>query len=433
MREEFLHFIWSFQLFEHQNLKTTQHQLVHIFNQGEWNKGSGPDFFNSKIKIEALEWVGNVEIHLKSSDWYVHKHQHDKAYENVILHVVWEDDKPVVNHEGKLIPTIILKDRVDILLLEKYQQFTQNKTPIVCQNIIKTIDIDLKKEAIKQALFERLRKKSFQIEKLVEQNQLNWQETAYQWLAKAFGFQDNGEAFLALAQILPLKYLQKHRDSILQMEALAFGQAGFLEKVIAEDAYMKALKKEYEFLKKKYQLQALDVVTWKTGKLRPANFPTIRIAQFVAFLYEYPFVLSTFLESPTIVNFTRKFQVIQSPYWEWHYTFGKLTKKKVPTLGKGSIESIVINTAVPLLIAYGKQKGENEYQEKALDWLKNIKAEKNSITKLMEKCSFELKTAYDTQGIIELNKNYCQKKRCLECAIGKTFMKNNVQKHIHQS
>lgn len=433
MREEFLHFIWSFQLFEHQNLQTTQHQLVHIFNQGEWNKGSGPDFFNSKMKIDTLEWVGNVEIHLKSSDWYVHKHQDDKAYENVILHVVWEDDKPVVNHENKLIPTIILKDRVDILLLEKYQQFIQNKTPIVCQNIIKTIDIPLKKEAIKQALFERLRKKAFQIENLVEENQLDWQETAYQWLAKAFGFQDNGEAFLALAKVLPLKYLQKHRDSILQMEALIFGQAGFLEKKIEEDTYMKALKKEYDFLKKKYKLQSLDVVIWKTGKLRPANFPTIRIAQFVAFLYEYPFVLATFLESPTIVNFTRKFQVIQSPYWEWHYTFGKLTKKKVPTLGKTSIESIVINTAVPLLIAYGKQKEEKEYQEKALDWLKNIKAEKNSITKLMEECSFELKTAYDTQGVIELNKNYCQKKRCLECFIGKSFMKNNVEKHVHTS
>ena len=211
------------------------------------------------------------------------------------------------------------------------------------------------------------------------------------------------------------------------MEALAFGQAGFLEEMIEEDEYMKALKKEYDFLSQKYQLQSrkLNVVAWKTGKIRPANFPTVRIAQFVAFLYEYPFVLSTFLESPTIVNFTRKFQVIQSPYWEWHYTFGKLTKEKVPPLGKNSIESIAINTAVPLLVAYGKQKELKEYQQKALHWLQHIKAEKNGVTEILKKASFSLENAFDSQGAIELYKNYCQKKQCLTCPIGVFFLTKN--------
>ncbi len=423
MKENFLHFVWQNRLFSHQNLETTQYQLLQIFDRGEWNHGTGPDFFNGKIKLENIEWAGNIELHVKSSDWYLHKHQQDAAYENVILHVVWEDDKPVVDSKGKLIPTLVLKGRVSLTLQEKYLQLLSTQKHLLCYKISDNISQELRQKAIKKALFDRLRTKVFDIESLLNGTQKDWQETAYQCLAKAFGFRENGEAFLQLSQSLPLKVLQKHRDSIMQMEALAFGQAGFLDTIIEDDQYMKALKKEYEFLKKKYQLVSLNKSIWKTGKIRPANFPTIRIAQFIAFLYEHTFVLSTFLDSPTILNFTRKFKIVQSPYWEWHYVFGKVTQKKVPVLGKSSIDSIVINTAVPLLIAYGKQKEDKEYQQKGLHWLEHLKGEKNTITKLLEEDGFTMKTAYDSQGGISLYKNYCLPKKCLECPIGEKIIK----------
>lgn len=423
MKENFLHFVWQNRLFSHQNLETTQQQVVQIFERGVWNHGSGPDFFNGKIKLGNIEWAGNIELHVKSSDWYLHKHQKDNAYDNVILHVVWEDDKPVRNASGKLIPTLVLKGRVALTLQEKYLQLLSIQDQLLCHNSADKISEELRKQAIKKALFDRLREKVFDIELLLRGTKKDWQETAYQCLAKSFGFRENGEAFLQLSQALPLKILQKHRNSIMQMEALAFGQSGFLSEVIEDDKYMKALKKEYEFLKKKYQLIPINRSIWKTGKIRPANFPTIRIAQFVAFLYENTFVLATFLDSPTILNFTRKFNIVQSPYWEWHYTFGKLTKKKVPVLGKGSIDSIVINTAVPLLVAYGKQKEDKEYQQKALHWLEHLKAEKNTITKILGEEKFIMKTAYDSQGGISLYKNYCLPKKCLECPIGEKIIK----------
>ncbi|MCP4520416.1 MAG: DUF2851 family protein [Cytophagales bacterium] len=427
MKENLLQYVWFKQLFDNQLLKTVGGEELQIFLQGEWNQKSGPDFLNGKIKLNDIEWVGNIEIHLKSSDWYHHKHQEDKAYDNVILHVVWEYDKPVYHQDGKEIPTLVLEDKVEKKLLDQYKTMMETQQKVLCATFGENIETEWREAAIKNALFERLRNKVYEAEQILDSTQRDWQEMAYRWLGRGFGFKDNAEAFLQFTQVLPLKYLQKHRDNILQMEALAFGQAGFLEEPIEEDKYMMALCKEYDFLAKKYTLTPLDKSIWKMGRIRPANFPTLRIAQFVAFLYEHQFVLSTFLETPTIRNFERKFQVVQSPYWERHYTFGKLTEKKVFTLGKSSIENLAMNTAVPLLVAYGKQKSMKEYQQKALHWLENLGAEKNSVITTMKENGFELNSAYKTQGALELYKSYCTQKKCLNCMIGQQLLQKLSQ------
>ncbi len=434
MEESFLHFIWQLQYFDKENLQTSQNESLSIFRPGLINSDSGPDFREAKLRINAIEWHGDVEIHIKSSDWLRHQHQEDDAYNKVILHVVWDDDKPVFRADGTPIPTLTLKNRISSAILQRYNDFLGNhqaSSYIPCANLIHQAPTLTRLSMTERALMQRLEKKATVVHELLASNQNDWEETAYQLLCKNFGFKINSEAFLALGKSLPLKYIAKHRNQILQIEALLFGQAGFLdEPPETDDGYWQSLKEEYSFLDKKYNLAShkLTLHQWKFMRLRPANFPTIRLAQLAQLLATHHNLFSLFKNFTSYPELFQTLQVSQSAYWQKHFRFGVSVKDKASSgkskLGKTSIENIIINTVVPLLVAYAKAKDEDVYLEKALALLQQIPAERNKITRLWEDLGVEAKTAFDAQGLIELYNSFCTQKKCLSCNIGVAIIKN---------
>ena len=429
MSEFFLHFLYQFQYFDKNNLQTTDNERVGVLKIGKMNTDSGADFQDARLLISDVEWAGSVEIHVKSSDWNLHEHQSDAAYQNVILHLVWEDDKPIFRKDGTKIPTLILKERTDKNLLKKYQALMNIKTEMPCQNQFMEVDDIQKMMMLDKVLMKRLQDKSLIISKSLMENSLDWEETAYQILAQNFGFKLNAEPFLQLAKNLPLKVVQKHRDNLLQIEALIFGVAGFLNN--SEDGpeywdeYRVSLRKEFQFLNAKYQLQnhILGQHEWKYLRLRPANFPTIRLAQFAKFIQENANLFSVLIHLEDVKNFGKILKVKQSEYWIKHYVFGKFSEGNVPTLGNASVENIVINTVVPLLVSYANHKDNREYLEKAIKLLEELPAEENKIIKHLQSMGLLIKSAFDSQASIEWYNHFCLQKRCLECNVGVSILK----------
>jgi Protein of unknown function (DUF2851) len=424
MQERFLHFLWQFQNFDHQNLATTQNESIIISKIGQLNSNAGADFQNAQIQIDGVEWAGTIEIHVRSSDWYAHTHEQNRAYENVILHVVWEHDREVFRQDNTPIPTLVLKERTDKSLLKKYEQLIQNQSVIPCASQFKEVDSFRKISMLDKALMQRLEEKAILVQTIFQETNKDWEETAYQVLAKNFGFKINAEPFLRLAQNLPLKVIQKHRDQLPQIEALVFGIAGFLEEDLADD-YHKNLKKEFQFLKAKYSLQnkIMGQHEWKFLRLRPANFPTVRLAQFARMIQENANLFSLFIYLESVKNLTKLLKISQSDYWQKHFVFQKEANIPVPSLGKSSIENIVINTIVPLLVAYSMERDNRSFLEKAISLLEEIPAEKNHITEIWETLGMKVKTAFDSQASIELYNSFCTQKNCLRCDIGVSIVR----------
>ena len=368
--------------------------------------------------INGVEWVGNIEIHLKSSNWKQHLHQVNPQYNAVILHVVWEDDLPVQRADHSVMPTLILKGLVDQKWLYKYQEILNTRDPIPCARQLNQVRDITKIMVLDRVLYKRLEEKAFLFKALLVKNRYDWEESAYQFLAQNFGFKINKEPFLRLSQSIPLKYLAKHRDNPEQIEALFFGQAGFLDTPL-EDQYHQRLVKEYQFLTHKYQIDydKLDASQWNFLRLRPANFPELRIAQFAALITKENHFFSKCLECD-YDELHQALQISPSDYWKKHYRFARLSSQKSATIGQSSIENILINTVVVILVAYAKEKHQQFYMEKALGILEQIKAEKNKILKLWNSLGLKSKTAYDSQALIELYNHYCVPKKCLHCAIG---------------
>lgn len=423
MNESFLHFLWQFQNFDKLNLQTTDNEVVEIIKVGRLNSNSGADFQDARIIIDNVEWAGSVEIHLKSSDWDIHKHQFDTSYQNVILHVVWEDDKPILRKDGTKIPTITLRERADKNLLRKYEAMMESKAEMPCQNQFMAVEDIKKLSMLDKVLMKRLQDKSLIVNQFLQENKQDWEETTYQILAKNFGFKLNPEPFLSLSKNLPLKILQKHRDNLGQIEALIFGVAGFLQNENNEiewDDYRKNLRKEFQFLASKYQLQdkILGQHEWKYLRLRPANFPTVRLAQFAKFIHENANLFSVLIHLENVKSLAKILKVKQSDYWIEHYVFGKKSEGNVPTLGNTSVENVVINTVVPLLVAYANQKDNRDYLEKAVRLLEEISAEENNITKHWQSMGLRIKSAFDSQASIEWHNHFCLAKKCLECNVG---------------
>jgi Protein of unknown function (DUF2851) len=429
MSEFFLHFLYQFQYFDKTNLQTTDNERIEVLKIGRMNTDSGADFQDARLLIGDVEWAGSVEIHVKSSDWNLHEHQSDAAYQNVILHLVWEDDKPIFRKDGTKIPTLVLRERTDKNLLKKYQNLMNAKTEMPCQNQFAEVDDIQKMMMLDKVLMKRLQDKSLIISKSLVENNSDWEETAYQILAKNFGFKLNAEPFLQLAKNLPLKILQKHRDNLLQIEALIFGVAGFLNNSENDsenwDEYRFSLQKEFQFLSSKYQLQnhILGQHEWKYLRLRPANFPTVRLAQFAKFIQENANLFSVLIHLEDVKNFAKILKVKQSEYWIKHYVFGKLSEGNVPTLGSASVENIVINTVVPLLVSYANHKDNREYLEKAIRLLEELPSEENNITKHWKSMGLQIKTAFDSQASIEWFNHFCLAKRCLNCNVGVEILK----------
>ncbi len=428
MNESFLQYLWQFQYFDKRDLKTTAGEALTILKPGILNSDSGPDFSHVKVRIGDIDWVGNVEIHVQSSGWYEHKHDQDRAYENVVLHVVWEENKPVYRNDGTRIPTLHLKNRVEEHLIKSYQKIINNPNSVPCEKSFPAVDELIKHSMIDKALMQRLEAKAKLISVLLDQNKGDWEETAYQLLAGNFGFKINKEPFHQLAKSLPYKLIQKHRDHLTQVEALLFGQAGFLV-AKSKDEYLTSLFNEYQFLGKKYNLinQQLHVTQWKFLRLRPANFPSIRLAQFATLLATHKNIFSSLLELQDYKSLVRFFEIQPSTYWHNHYRFGKKSKRLVSGFGEASRDIIIINTVVPLLVAYGQSRDDWSLVDRAVHILQSIPTEKNRITRLWQNLGYASNTAFDSQGLIELYTNYCQRRECLNCSIGSSLLRPNVE------
>ncbi len=424
MHESFLHYLWQFQYFDKTGLSTTEGEKIEVFKTGRLNTDAGPDFSNANVKIDGIEWVGSVEIHTKSSVWLEHKHDIDPAYENVVLHVVWSYDKPIYRADKTLLPTLELKDRVDESLIKEYKRLVNNPASIPCKKSFHRVATLVKLSMLDKALMERMEVKSAQVMEMLKQNQGDWQETAFQVVARNFGFKVNHDPFLQLAKSLSHKVLMKHADKLVQVEALLFGQAGLLD-IPVGDEYYHLLQREYRILSQKYNLspKKLARAQWRFMRLRPANFPTIRLAQLGALVVQRKNIFSGIFESEAYAPLLELFSVTQSDYWQEHYQFNRMASQSVAGLGESSIENIVINSVVPLLIAYAKYTDAQPMVERALNILQQIPAENNAITKAWKQLDFPAATAFDSQAQIELYNNFCQRRNCLNCAIGASLLK----------
>lgn len=419
MNESFLHYIWQFQYFDKKNLRSSSGEEIVVFNPGLKNLHAGPDFYDAKLKIGSIAWAGSVEIHIHSSGWREHKHQDDAAYENVVLHVVWEENEQVIRKDGTIIPTLELRSRVSPSFLLQYKRIMHSRTKIPCANAIGSVSEVIKISMLDKALMSRLESKADQVLLAFEKSNGDWEETCYQMICRNFGFKVNPDPFLQLARSLPHKILMKHGDKLEQMEALIFGQAGFLNETINEPYYL-LLKREYTLLRKKYDLgqRQMNKAQWRFLRLRPANFPSIRLAQLASVLYHQKNLFSKIISVTSWKELIPAFSVKPSSYWLYHYQFFKKQRREIPSLGRMSIENIVINSIVPMLVAYGKAKDDQQFIDRAVQLLQETAAEKNNILRSWNALGLTSKTAFDSQALIELHNSYCARRRCLDCTIG---------------
>jgi hypothetical protein len=416
MKEDFLQFIWKHGLYLKDKLETTDGEALEIISAGQSNQDSGPDFFNARVRIGQTSWAGNIEIHQKSSHWYQHRHDSDAAYDNVILHVVEVHDKTVQvkNHQ---LPTLVLGYRDEIL--NNYENLLKSKHWIACQERLAEVDPFILRFWFSSLMIERLESKTGEIVKLLDQNKNNWNETFYQLLARNFGMKTNALPFELLAKSLPLNILSKHKNDLFQTEALLFGQSGLLNETLLGDDYFLSLRKEYSFMYKKYGLSGIESHLWKFMRLRPINFPTVRIAQLAQLIHHSSALFSQILETEDIDELRKLFKVTASGYWDTHYRFNKPSEENRPkVLGETAFNNLVINTIVPLLFVYGDQHMDQGMKDRALLLLEKLEAEENQIIRKWREAGIESRTAFETQALLQLKNNYCDQKRCLNCQLG---------------
>lgn len=424
MTEDFLHFIWKFQLFNQPELSTSSGEHLIVINPGLHNTHAGPDFFNAKIKIGETVWAGNVEVHIKTSDFIKHLHTTDKNYDNLILHVVYENDLPDHNFNY---PIFELKNYIPNKIQTIYNQFQIAKTWIPCENNLKQVNEINYSQWIQRLAIERIERKSKETQHLLTQFENDWEQVFFIQLSKAFGFKVNALPFELWAKSLPYRLLLKHKNNPLQIDALIFGQAGFLDDDYPDDSYFTSLKKEYEFLRIKYSLSPIDKHLWKLLRLRPRNFPTIRLAQLAEIIKTQNNLFSTFVNASSSKEIIKILNVNVSAYWRTHFLFSQVSENISKPLGKSSAEVLIINAVIPVLFTYSNFTSKEELKEKALTILENLKAEKNSIIENWNQLGIKSKNALDTQGLLELKNEYCSHKKCLNCSIG-----NNILKQIQK-
>jgi len=423
VREDFLHYLWNYKKFKTTDLKTCNGESVIIKSVGAHNQNSGPDFFNAHIIINDQLWAGNVEMHLKSSDWYLHNHQTDANYDNVILHVVWEHDVEIQRKDQTVIPTLELKNYVSPEVLNNYKTlFTKAKKWINCEHEFAEVDDFLISNWLERLYLERLEQKSETINKLLKASNNDWEAVLFTMLAKNFGLKVNGDAFFSMAKSLKFTVVRKLSNDASDLEALFFGQSGLLEMDI-EDEYYLELKSKYSFLKQKFQLDNLGVLPVQFFRLRPSNFPTIRLSQLAKLYSCQTSLFSDIIYAAKKEDFYELFNISTSEYWDMHYNFGVTSKTSKKVLTKSFIDLLIINTIIPLFFAYNKSKGENVDQQ-IIDLISNLSPEKNTILKKFESLKKINKSALQSQALLQLKNNYCNKLKCLQCAIGNSILKD---------
>ena len=416
--EDFLHYVWQFRSFDNNSLKTVEGENLTIIQQGFLNKNAGPDFYNGKILLETTIWAGNIEIHIKSSDWLKHNHQADASYENVILHVVYENDVKIKRRDGSVLPVLELKNRIAETLIQKYQKLFINLNDFSCSAQIRYVDKIIIDAWLSRTLIERFEQKSYAVIETLNELNGNWDETFYRFLARNFGFKVNALPFELLAKAVPQQIYGKHKDNVLQIEALVFGSAGFLKDEL-KDEYPAKLKKEFQFLQQKYNIQAIDVSLWKFLRMRPQNFPTMRLAQFAALIVKANHLFSKVMEISNVSELRALFENLPvNDYWKKHYHFRKDAVVVSNQPGKPSVDNILLNTVALFLFAYGKHAGTQFYVSRAIKLLESLPPEENAIADKFTSAGVKIDNAFASQGILQLKKQYCDAKKCLSCGIG---------------
>ena len=434
MKEEFLYYIWENRLTD-RDLKTTEGETIDIVATGYRNTNSGPDFLEAKIQIGDKLWAGHVEIHVKTSDWNRHGHQTDKAYKNVILHVVYENDMQVND-----IPTLELKGHFDESLFAQYQKLISSKNWIPCEKSIAKVPVFTRLSWLDRMAVERLESKSETVTKILEANQFDWEDALYKLLMRYFGLKVNNEAFETLSNILPFKTLLKHADNLVQVEAMLMGCAGFLEDDFTED-YPLLLKREFNVMKSKFSLLTMPAERWKFMRMRPSNFPTIRLAQMAQLIHKNGCLFSKIREAKNGDEVKVLFDVEASEYWETHWRFGvglpyhgsrngdvRLPQCDSPTnpkpkhLGETTADVLIINAVAPLLFCYGKLHKDESLCDTAMQFLEETEAEDNAIIRHFAQCSIKAENAMQSQALLHLYSYFCKRKRCLECRIGNVLL-----------
>ena len=423
MKEEFLHYIWNYKKFDFSNLKTVCQKEISVIDTGKYLQKSGADFFNAQLIIDGLRWAGNVEIHLKSSDWYLHNHHKDANYDNVILHVVWDHDVDVYRKNNTEIPVLQLKDFIKKNVNDSYMDLTKNKSWIFCENQIHTVTETLFAEWKNILFTERLLQKSQFIEELLQKNKNDWEATLFCMLAKNFGLNSNGNSFFEFAQSIPFSIIRKESFEVENLEALFFGKANLLEGNFEEN-YPKDLQNRWNYLKAKYSLQKSFFGQLEFFKHRPDNFPTIRLAQLAMLYHKNQYFFDAITTSNSLVDIYKIFDSEISYYWQTHYVLDKESPKKNKPLSKSFIDLLIINTLVPFRFAYSR------YQKKNIDTILqelmfSIKPEQNTIIERFDKIGKKSKNAFDTQALLQLKKQYCDFKRCIECKIGTSLLSSS--------
>jgi len=421
MQEDFLHYLWRLKRFDISDLKTTQGEALEIRRAGQLNPHAGPDFTDARIRIGDTLWAGNVEMHLLASDWRRHGHQDDEAYANVILHVVLEEDEPILRPDGQRLPCLELKKRVPRGLAGIYAKLMHSEYWIPCQPQFSTTAGLTRQLWLDRLLVERLEEKTAAIHRSLQQQGGDWEATFYQYLARNFGVRVNAEPFEQLARSLPLQLLLKHRQQLFQLEALLFGQSGLLTNDWL-DAYPRRLRKEYQHLAGLYGLSPMPAASWKFLRLRPAGFPTVRIAQFATLLHQTGHLFSKVLAARNIREVENMFEVRLSNYWKNHYVFDKESPSRPKALGRSAVHLLIINAIVPFLFLYGAERREERLQQRALRLLEEVPAENNQVIRHWRALGMDPRSAYQSQALLQLKKRYCARHRCLQCAIGHAIL-----------
>ena len=417
MTEQLLQFIWQFQHYNAAELSTTAGEPLEIIHPGTYNTNQGPDFLNAKIKCAGTLLAGNIEVHVLASEWAVHGHSNDKNYNNVILHVVFKEDK----HPALHFPCLQLDGRISKILLSRYEQLMQNQKFISCEEHLTSIN-DIIWISWKQRLFiERLQEKASYILLSLKKQQFHWEDVFWQMLAKSFGGTINGDAFEAMAVSLPVNVLAKHRAQPLQLEALLTGQCGLLESEFM-DCYPIMLQKEFRFLKKKYALCAVHIPVHFL-RMRPAGFPGVRLSQLAALIHNSRHLFSIVKDAESVKDIKKMFLAAANDYWLYHYSFDEQSAFKKKAIGTQLQQHIILNTVLPMLFAYGRYNNAESYIAKAIAWAEELKGEQNNITTGFEKLGISNISAADSQALIQLKRKYCDEKRCLECAVGVKLLK----------
>jgi hypothetical protein len=421
IKEDFLHYIWLHKRLDVTNLQTSKGEKIEIINFGYYLQQTGPDFFNAQLIIDNQKWAGNIEIHVTSSDWYLHNHEKDTNYDSVILHVVWEHDTEIYRKDNSEIPVLALKNYISKLEIEKYRNLTTPKSWIFCENEIANVNEMTLISWQERLFFERLENKAIPFKSVLKENHSDWEATLFCMLAKNFGLNVNGLSFFDLAKSIPFSIIKKESFQIENLEALFFGRAQML-KDEKQDTYLIDLQKRWKFLSHKYQLEESHITPIQFFKLRPDNFPTIRLAQ-LAMLYQTKQAL--FIElilAETKDEIYRIFNNATSTYWESRYNFDSPSKSKTKKITNSFIDLLIINTIIPLKFLYAKANGKDTIEDLII-LIQTINPEKNTIIDKFTSFQIKSKNAFETQSLLQLKNEYCNKKKCLQCGIGLSLLK----------